>query len=935
MRLTLKLLVAHWRRRWLRTILAIASLSASVAMVIVVVGGHDVMVSQAQIASEQASGALGEFDLIVLAGSPSTVEESRRHFGASPPLEPFNNAMIEWFTNHNDIDNLIEFSETRVEACPPGQIYRQAAWVPGELLGVSLLTTDADEAPYQVVAGSWITGSEGIVVDAQHLGRLSGRTARGGPGRSRGNRLAQDLNNAPGRDFQILSDTGRHMVKIAGVIRGPGSQRNLQAMYADPNTWKRITGTEPRINRVHIDLSRGTSPEDFADVVYEASVRLGQPVYIETTEDIARQAAGWSMMMGQRRSGNAGFFPLLRNAGMNLAILAALFMVFGTLNMGLIERTRQLAMLRAIGMTRGGMISLIAIEAFMLALVGYLVGTAAGFWIMHGTIARTASLAGQGVSLHKVLWLGLGALTAFGATFAAMVVPAYLAARRRPLEGMRPVLSAHSGRVPKHTILLGLALIASNPVVTMTDLLGEPARTTIGLPVSCLAAIVGFALIMPALVVICEKIFAPLASRVTGLDRRLLSRQLSASMWRTVGCATAMMVALGLYLTIQIWGQSMLRPFLVTQRSPDAVVTIKPDGIPPDKTEQVRTIPGVQKVVPMILQHPQLANLPPHVRVGGIFSRTVIFAGVDPEEMFGQTDGMIKASFVRGNASDAYKMLESGNACIITDSLYTRAPEQYDVGKTIVLDTSADDTPSHISYTIAGVIEMPGWQLLTKASQMRRGMERVGAMVIVPRAQALRVYPSSNYKTIWFDLDPQTPAKSLEEPVLAIVNPSGEVGRYYARVTDTRAMTGAILRRANGIIESMMIYPFMALGLSTLAVAAAMISSIRVRSWEMGIYRSLGMTRLNLLAIVLSTGLLIAMLACTVSMLFALLVAWTGIHVSSSFWGVSASLVIPWSRVAIGLVGAVMLCLVASFWPAMVIALRRPSVLLQQGRGYE
>jgi hypothetical protein len=400
------------------------------------------------------------------------------------------------------------------------------------------------------------------------------------------------------------------------------------------------------------------------------------------------------------------------------------------------------------------------------------------------------ALAGQDVPLHVGLWLGLGALTAFGATFAAGVLPAFLASRRRPLEGMEGTPLLRSGKPPLWTTPAGLALIAAHPVLTTTSLVPEPVRTTIVMPIACLAAIIGFALIMPVLVVACERLFGRPAAFLFGLNRRLLSKQLSAGLWRTVGCATALMVGLGLYVTVQVWGQSMLRPFLITARSPDAIVSIMPDGVPPDRLDDVRNLDGVRSVVAMILRYPEVTNLPDTVAVGGIFSREVIYVGCDVRAMLDEQSGIMGVSFVRGNPKEAYARLADGDSCLVTDSLYLRAPGQYDVGRKIRLDTSDGGAKSSVEHVIAGVIEMPGWQLLTKSSQMRRGMERVGALVIVPEATAASIYPDARYKTFWFQLAEGKEAASLELPMIRIVDPAARLAAPTSRPTSRPAGQG-------------------------------------------------------------------------------------------------------------------------------------------------
>ncbi len=1006
MRLILRLLIAQFHRHWLRTLLAFSSLVTSVAMVVVFVGGQDVTLAQSQIAAGRAAQALGRFDLIVFSASSQDIQAAQMRSGAQPPRPEMTQAVLDWLRSHRDVEALVECCEasvpaSRIEPTPT------TAFRPGMGMGMPLIATACSESPFPMERGAWVNqaGEGDVVVDYSMAARLapptqtqpSGAAGPPQPPPGFGNPLAaapEPPANTLGARFQITTPQGRRDVRIRGVIKPPVQNRMLAAMYVSPATFERLIGQPAKTNRILIDLKNGVPEDRFVQELANFAKKAQQPIHIQTNGDFQAEA-GRMASMPQRS--NAGFFPLLRNAGINLAILAAMFVIFSTLNIGLQERSRQLAMLRAIGMTRKQVVGLITAEVFILALAGYLVGLAAGVVVMRCSVAQISQMAGQELSLHMGLWAGLGALTAFGAAFAAAILPAIFASRRKPLEGMASSPFLQSKAFPMWLAPIGLVLIAANPVVSMTVLVPESWRTTVALPISCLAAITGFALLMPLAVLLCERVFGFVAGLLFGLNHRLLEKQLSASLWRTVGCTTALMVGLGLYITVQIWGQSMLRPFVLTSRSPDAIVTILPDGIGESGLAAVSRLEGVQNVVPMIMQHPDLADLPAHVMgadevIKGVFSRTVIYLGCDVNALLDERTGMIGASFLRGSPQEAYAQLAQGDSCLVTDGFYLRAPEKYDVGQTIEMDSMGGATP-RLKYRIAGVVEMPGWQWLTKFSQMRK-LGRVGGLVIVPVDTAKAAYPGAKYRNFWFKLEPDKTASMLELPMVRIADPdaklmmpasrptiesasgsrpaegpsggvagrpggapgdtgSGMTGRpggrggrpgmggprppmidstSYASITDTRQMTAMLLNRAGGIIESLTLYPLLALGLSALAVVGTMMTSVRVRNWEIGILRSIGLTRGQLLRLILAEGLLIGLLATVASLIFGLLVSWTGIASSREFWGVHATFVIPWGLLLVGIAATVVLCLAGSVWPAIMAARRDPLRLLQDGR---
>jgi putative ABC transport system permease protein len=992
MRLILKLLAKQFQRRRLRTLLATAAVAAAVAMVIVVVGGHDIAFTRGNLDAEKAKQALGRFDLLVVSGTDADAQAGRRRAGTSPPAPAIREEIVSRLQNDPRVREMMTCCAAKVECCPSGPIFHTAMHRPGMLLTCQLAAVTAKQPPQELIEGGWVDTipDNTVVIDQQITFRLDGGV---------------------GSPFQLISQTGRHDVSIGGVLENPFPIRRLETMYVSPAAFERLTGQAAKTNRILIALNDGVKRNDFSDELSGNARRAGTPVHIESADDYREEAKTWASF--RTRHGRSGaFFPLLRNAEMNLAILAALFVIFNTFSMGVQERMRQWGVLRAIGMTRMGLFTLITVEGFLLATLGWLIGVGAGYWLMRESLTQLTSFAGRDVSGHVGLWFALGALTAYPAVFLATLFPALAAVRKRPLDAMTGMTRLRATKGRRWMIPLGLLLIATCPV---SALIQSPPGSSMGgtvTPLCILASLIGFVLLTPTFIVLCEGLFGRLAGAIFRLDPRLLKKQISTNLWRVVGCLAALMVGLGLFVTIQIWGRSMMVPFMTPERRPDAVVTVFPDGIPKEKLPEIQRIKGIASAVPMILQHPALANLPDSVPVGGIFSRDVIYIAADVPALIGDNKGIMDCSFLRGDPTEAYRLVEQGRYCLITDSLYIRRPESYDVGKTIELDT-LDPPRRTLRYTIAGVIQIKGWHLLTMSAQMRRGLSRVGGMVLTSTGTAQKDYPGSNYKTFWMNLAPGVEATSMEFPIVKLLDPNarlvssgrksasgaaavrpasqavrasgghtgiapasgprrerrgsppprpsrrprGRAGRgrprgcgtdlgdstpqppieshIFCRVTDTKMMTRGIRRRSEGIIQALTFYPLLALGLASLAVVNTMILSVRVRNWESGVLRSIGLTRSGLLRYVLAEGMLIGLLACVVSLAFGLPASWTGILGTSRSMGVSPVYVIPWATLGVGLAAAVVLCVLAAVVPAIWAATRKPLQLLQEGRAAE
>ncbi|MER7459580.1 FtsX-like permease family protein [Micromonospora sp. NPDC126480] len=120
---------------------------------------------------------------------------------------------------------------------------------------------------------------------------------------------------------------------------------------------------------------------------------------------------------------------------LGLAVVIALVGVANTLTLSAVERTRENAVLRAVGLTRGRMRLMLAVEAVLTALVGAVLGVGLGTAVSAAAMALLGRLTGELVVVLPMDRLGLILGVAVLAALAASMLPA-----RRALS--RPVVEA-------------------------------------------------------------------------------------------------------------------------------------------------------------------------------------------------------------------------------------------------------------------------------------------------------------------------------------------------------------------------------------------------------------------------------------------------------------------------------------------------------------
>jgi putative ABC transport system permease protein len=126
---------------------------------------------------------------------------------------------------------------------------------------------------------------------------------------------------------------------------------------------------------------------------------------------------------------------VLFNALLILAVIVALFGITNTLSLSIYERTREIGLLRAVGMTRPQTRRMIRWESIMVAVIGAILGIVVGLFF---GIVVTAALKPQGINVLSIPALQIFGLVIFGvvAGLLAAIIPARRAANLNVLEAI-------------------------------------------------------------------------------------------------------------------------------------------------------------------------------------------------------------------------------------------------------------------------------------------------------------------------------------------------------------------------------------------------------------------------------------------------------------------------------------------------------------------
>jgi len=799
----------------------------------------------------------------------------------------------------------------------------------------TLVGTDAGSPLYPMLEGAWI--------DPRHPDRREAVLS---------NSSAEQLDVKVGDELLVIAEPKECRLRIIGIceqVSALGGRGGFSpgpataALYVPLKLASDITQGSAKINLVNIKLKPGADLAKLRATWLPRVAEAHPPALMLGADDIRTGMEEGMSASGARKQAWAA-------TGMSL--LAALFIIFTTLSMGVHERVRQFAVMRAAGLTRLQVGCLIGVEGLLLALIGWGGGLAAG-WGLLAVVSRTRpGLFTHGASLGTWCILLSGA-SAFGGALVASVLPAWRAMRVQPLEAMSPRRPVRPGTVGLVVAgAAGLVLIAVNPLLVYVVPVPDALRYGIYEAIGCTSMAIGFLLLAPLTIVAAEAVFAPWLARLMALDPRLLVSQLTSNLWRTFGTTVALTIGLGLYVAMQVWGYSMLQPFLPGDWTPDMLISLQSGGLPDSEFDAVRQSKGVVpgECMPLAVEQPKLAgDITGSEKRNSVTQQdNVVLIGADPDLAFGGAKPLLNVTFVRGNRDDVIARLKQGKSCVVPD--YFVRTTGLGIGDRFEM-VPPEKPDSRVEYTIAGVVSLPGSHYLTKFSGLRRRSGRMAAMVFASFEDVRRDFALAKTNFFWMNIDKNVAIDEIGAALQPIADrnlgerqPVNQQGTWThrarlfgpsLRITLSEDIRANLFMRADDAIWAMSQLPLITLLVTSLGVVNTVMASVRARRWEMGVMRALGVTRSGLFRMILAEGLLIGLVACLLSFAFGVMAGWCGTGISqyvSFFGGLSPPLVIPWPKLAIGFGATLLLCLAAALWPAISTGRTEPLRLLQEGR---
>ncbi|WP_144791117.1 ABC transporter permease [Corynebacterium singulare] len=683
-----------------------------------------------------------------------------------------------------------------------------------------------------------------------------------------------------GDTILVVHPDQRDEVKVVGVVKPAVDQGASLTLHMDHEGFTERYGDSSQLK---VAAAEGVSAEELVDHLNETF-----DVDAEAGEELAKE-------ISDQISSALKFVNYFLIAFGLIALLVGTFIIANTFSMIVAQRTKEFALLRALGASRGQITRSVVTEAIIVGIVGSAVGVVAGVGLV---AAIKAVFTAQGMPMGGGLGLSLSAVIVpliLGTV--VTVISAWAPARRagavKPVEAMRTTESAAGSSLMVRTVLGALLLVAGIAFAVLGVLIDAKTGLRAALVgLGSLNLIVGFFLAGPAI----SLPIVPSIGRVVGAPfgavGKLAATNSGRNPRRTAATAFALMLGVALVTAIGMLGATMkasVSDVVDEDVRADYLLTGPTTGnfpTPNETAQRARDTEGAGQVVAM-------SSAP--LKVDGQASMNY-----GPELAISQVIG--------GNADDILNLtvaegsLKLGDESGFIADTDLAAEQGWQVGQSYELTGMDPNRTSQV--TLIGTYEP--FQMLPRLAVS----ESAATEVINPEGLDTMMVAVNAAE----GFDKEKLRSNLEESVKDLVVVQVRTGEEYAG-------------EAAGMIDQMLTILYALLALAVIIAILGIVNTLTLgvieRRQEIGMLRAVGTQRRQIRTMITVESVQIALFGAIMGMLLGLGLGWAFISVLADDGLDSAT--VPWPMLIIMFVGSALVGVLAAIWPAQRAA-KTPSL---------
>ncbi|MFG3516218.1 ABC transporter permease [Streptomyces bobili] len=543
-----------------------------------------------------------------------------------------------------------------------------------------------------------------------------------------------------------------------------------------------------------------------------------------------------------------------------VALLVATFSIHNTFAIVVAQRTRENALLRALGASRRQITAVTLIEAAVVAVTASAVGLAGGVGIAAGLQALfpaigfpfpEGDLVITGLSL--ALPLAVGVLVGLGSA----LLPAVRAGRTAPLAALRETAVDTSG-ASRSRAVTGAGLLALAVAVTLTGVLVAPSVWLAGSGAAL--ALAAFVVLGPVASTTAVRVLGSPLGRLRGVTGALARRNALRSPKRTAATASALMIGVAVVALFTVFGASLKATMdqTVSRSFAGDVAVSTPSfgaggsGLSPRLAPAVAALPEVDTAVGL------------GRGVAEVDGRGRALTVTDP--------AALERSFDLGAVEGNLRALGADGIAITREEADRQGLAPGDTAR--LTFTDGRTTPFTVR-AVYGQSELVGDYVITRAAWAPHRTQDADTLVAVTFADGVGA---------------DTGKAAVEQVAERFGNPDVQTRDEYARSS------------AGGVDMMLtLVYALLALAvlIALLGIANTLTLAVHERTRELGLLRAVGQTRSQLRAMVRWESVLVAAFGTAGGLLLGTFLGWVLVRASDGASDSAFAFALPPAQLAV------------------------------------
>jgi len=400
-----------------------------------------------------------------------------------------------------------------------------------------------------------------------------------------------------GEAIRVVGPSGVGSYHLAGIVTYGRADDAVGAQLVafSQETAAHVLGMQGRYSSIEVAARPGVSQSQL--VAHLQETLSGQALQVITGAAAAAEAR-------DSTGASLQFMNMFLLMFAVVALVVGAFVIYNTFSITVAQRTRETALLRAIGAKRRQVMRSVRIEALLTGLFASAVGVVVGIGVAEGL---RSVLEAFGLSLPSsstvvqpstiVISMAIGVIV----TVIAATSPARKAAKVKPIEAMREA-STDRDRGSRRRSVIGAVATVIGAALVAQGLSGSGNPGGVGM--GALVVFVGVAMLGPALARPFVRTYGFPIAHWRGMAGTLARENASRNPRRTSATASALMIGLALVVLITVFASSTrasLNDTIDTAMKGNYIVRTQfgMGGMSPDVARRIDALPETSAVTPL------------------------------------------------------------------------------------------------------------------------------------------------------------------------------------------------------------------------------------------------------------------------------------------------------------------------------------------------